>query len=80
MFRTAAHAAMDNVALARYLKARNVKVDTFSMINQDYAWGQDSREGLHGQRWRKLYPDAKAEARTCCRSSAPASTAPRSRR
>ena len=27
VFRTAAHAAMDNVALARYLKAKNVKVE-----------------------------------------------------
>ena len=44
VFRTASHAAMDNVALARYLKARNVKFDTFNMINQDYAWGQDSRK------------------------------------
>jgi branched-chain amino acid transport system substrate-binding protein len=41
VFRTASHATMDNVALARYLKARNVKVESFNMINQDYAWGQD---------------------------------------
>ena len=27
VFRTASHAAMDNVALARYLKARNIKAD-----------------------------------------------------
>jgi branched-chain amino acid transport system substrate-binding protein len=44
VFRTASHAAMDNVALGRYLKARNVKVDSFNMINQDYAWGQDSKK------------------------------------
>ena len=44
VFRTAAHATMDNVALARYLKARNIKSDTFNLINQDYAWGQDSRK------------------------------------
>ena len=43
VFRTASHATMDNVALARYLKARNVKVDSYNMINQDYAWGQDSK-------------------------------------
>lgn len=43
VFRTASHAAADNVALARYLKSRNVKVDTINMINQDYAWGHDSR-------------------------------------
>jgi branched-chain amino acid transport system substrate-binding protein len=32
------------VALARYLKAKNIKVDKFNMINQDYAWGQDSKK------------------------------------
>src|SRR5206468_3850167 len=44
VFRTASHATMDNVALARYLKAHNVKADTFNPINQDYAWGQDSKK------------------------------------
>jgi len=58
VFRTAAHATMDNVALARYLKARNVPVKTFNMINQDYAWGQDSRKDFIFS-MEKLYPDAK---------------------
>jgi branched-chain amino acid transport system substrate-binding protein len=44
VFRTAAHATMDNVALVRYLKAKNVKANTYNMINQDYAWGQDSKK------------------------------------
>jgi branched-chain amino acid transport system substrate-binding protein len=59
VFRTAAHATMDNVALARYLKAKNVKAETFNMINQDYAWGQDSKKDFT---WamEKLYPGAKA--------------------
>src|SRR3954470_15432063 len=58
VFRTAAHATMDNVALARYLKAKNVKAETFNMINQDYAWGQDSKKDFT---WamEKLYPAAK---------------------
>ena len=43
VFRTASHAAMDNVSLTRYLKAKGIKADTFNLINQDYAWGQDSR-------------------------------------
>jgi branched-chain amino acid transport system substrate-binding protein len=43
VFRTASHAVMDNVALARYLKARNIKAATVNYINQDYAWGHDSR-------------------------------------
>jgi branched-chain amino acid transport system substrate-binding protein len=58
VFRTASHAAMDNVALGRYLKAKNIKVDSFNMINQDYAWGQDSKKDFT---WtmEKLYPSAK---------------------
>jgi branched-chain amino acid transport system substrate-binding protein len=58
VFRTASHAAMDNVALGRYLKAKNIKVDSFNMINQDYAWGQDSKKDFT---WtmEKLYPTAK---------------------
>src|SRR5450631_4718033 len=43
VFRTAAHATRDNVGLIRYMKANNIKMDTLSAINQDYAWGQDSR-------------------------------------
>ena len=58
VFRTASHAAMDNVALVRYLKSHNVKIDNFNMINQDYAWGQDSKKDFT---WtmEKLYPSAK---------------------
>ncbi len=59
VFRTAAHAAMDNVALARYLKAKNIKVNSFNMINQDYAWGQDSKKDFVGA-MDKLFPGAKA--------------------
>lgn len=58
VFRTASTATMDNVALARYLKARNVKADTYNMINQDYAWGQDSRKDFILS-MEKLYPNAK---------------------
>lgn len=58
VFRTASHATMDNVALARYLKARNMKVETFNMINQDYAWGQDSKKDFTLS-MEKLYPNAK---------------------
>ena len=58
VFRTASHGAMDNVALARYLKSHNVKADTFNMINQDYAWGQDSRKDFVLS-MEKLLPNAK---------------------
>lgn len=58
VFRTAAHATMDNVALIRYMKLRNIKMGSFSAINQDYAWGQDSRADFIGAAG-QLYPDAK---------------------
>ncbi len=61
VFRTASHAAMDNVALARYLKSHNVKVERYNMINQDYAWGQDSRKDFVLS-MEQLYKGAKPEA------------------
>ena len=61
VFRTASHATMDNVALARYLKSRNVKVERYNMINQDYAWGQDSRKDFMLS-MEQLYKGAKVEA------------------
>jgi branched-chain amino acid transport system substrate-binding protein len=44
VFRTGAHATMDNVAAARYLLELQPDVTTISGINQNYAWGQDSWE------------------------------------
>ena len=61
VFRTASHATMDNVSLARYLKSRNVKVERYNMINQDYAWGQDSRRDFMLS-MEQLYKGAKVEA------------------
>ncbi len=61
VFRTASHGAMDNVAAARYLKARNMKVDTFNMINQDYAWGHDSLKDFTLS-MQVLYPNAKVQS------------------
>lgn len=61
VFRTASHATMDNVALARYLKMRNVKVERYNLINQDYAWGQDSRKDFM-LAMEQLYKGAKVEA------------------
>ncbi|KQP21557.1 ABC transporter substrate-binding protein [Pseudorhodoferax sp. Leaf267] len=58
VFRTASHGTMDNVALARYLKARNIKADTINLINQDYAWGHDSRNDFKAAMG-QLYPQAK---------------------
>ena len=42
VFRTASHAAMDNISLAKYMKSRGIEVGSFAGVNQDYAWGQDS--------------------------------------
>ena len=61
VFRTASHATMDNVALARYLKSHNIKVERYNMINQDYAWGQDSRKDFMLS-MEQLYKGAKIEA------------------
>ena len=61
VFRTASHAAMDNVALARYLKSHNIKVERYNMIHQDYAWGQDSRKDFM-LTMDQLYKGAKVEA------------------
>src|SRR6266478_1518279 len=60
VFRTAAHATMDNVGLIRYMKAKNIKMDTLSAINQDYAWGQDSRADFVAAA-QQLYPNVKLE-------------------
>jgi branched-chain amino acid transport system substrate-binding protein len=58
VFRTAAHGAMDNIAMARYLLKRGIKVADVGAINQDYAWGQDSRKDFM-LAMAKLYPNAK---------------------
>ena len=58
VFRTAAHAAMDNVSLGLYLKAKNIKVDSINYINQDYAWGHDSLKDFQLTA-EQLFPQAK---------------------
>ena len=60
VFRTAAHATMDNVGLIRYMKANNIKMTTLSAINQDYAWGQDSRADFIAAA-EQLYPGVKLQ-------------------
>ena len=60
VFRTAAHGAMDNVAMARYLLKRGIKVADIGAINQDYAWGQDSWKDFKGS-LAQLEPEAKTK-------------------
>jgi branched-chain amino acid transport system substrate-binding protein len=61
VFRTAAHATMDNVGLARYLKAKGAEVNTFAGINQDYAWGHDSWADFTAA-MKQVYPEATVSA------------------
>ena len=61
VFRTAAHATMDNVALARYLTERGIEVGTYAGLNQDYAWGQDSWRDFTAAMG-QLQPDAEVVA------------------
>ncbi len=42
LFRTAAHATMDNVAAAKYVLSTKKDASSIAGINQNYAWGQDS--------------------------------------
>jgi branched-chain amino acid transport system substrate-binding protein len=42
VFRVSPHATMDNVAAARYILAKKKNLKSYSGINQNYAWGQDS--------------------------------------
>ncbi len=42
LFRTAAHATMDNVAAAKYVLSIKKDASSIAGINQNYAWGQDS--------------------------------------
>ena len=57
VFRTAAHATMDNISLARYLKSRNFDVPTYAGLNQDYAFGQDSWADFTAS-MTQIFPDA----------------------
>ena len=61
VFRTASHAVMDNVALARYLKSHHIRVNTINYINQDYAWGHDSRSDFKAAT-AQLFPGVKSQA------------------
>ncbi|MDH4326302.1 MAG: ABC transporter substrate-binding protein [Betaproteobacteria bacterium] len=42
VFRTMSHATSDNVAAALYVKEHFPKLTSYTAINQNYAWGQDS--------------------------------------
>ena len=48
VFRVSPHATMDSVGAARYLLAKKKNLTSFSGINQNYAWGQDSWRDFQG--------------------------------
>jgi branched-chain amino acid transport system substrate-binding protein len=48
VFRVSPHATMDNVGAARYLLAKKPDTTSYSGINQNYAWGQDSWRDFTG--------------------------------
>jgi len=48
VFRVSPHATMDNVAAARYILGKKKDLTTYSGINQNYAWGQDSWRDFAG--------------------------------
>ena len=48
VFRVSPQSTMDNVAAARYLLAKKPDVMSYSGINQNYAWGQDSWRDFTG--------------------------------
>jgi branched-chain amino acid transport system substrate-binding protein len=60
VFRVSPHATMDNVAAARYVLAKKKNLTSFSGINQNYAWGQDSWRDFLGA-MKVLAPKAKAD-------------------
>lgn len=61
VFRNAAHATMDNVALAFYVRDHKIKADEISAINPDYAYGRDNWKDF-SQSLIKLNPAAKIKA------------------
>jgi branched-chain amino acid transport system substrate-binding protein len=60
VFRVSPHATMDNVAAARFILGKKKNLTTYSGINQNYAWGQDSWRDFDGS-MKVLAPKAKAD-------------------
>ncbi|HZD90023.1 MAG TPA: ABC transporter substrate-binding protein [Pseudolabrys sp.] len=60
VFRVSPHATMDNVGAAHYVKDKFPKLTSYSGINQNYAWGQDSWRDFVGA-MKVLMPKAKTD-------------------
>jgi len=63
IFRSMSHATADNVAAAHYVRAMFPDAHTYTGINQNYAWGQDSWRDFD-LAMKQLDPDAKASEKT----------------
>ena len=62
IFRTMAHATADNVAAAHYVTTKFPEVNSYTGINQNYAWGQDSWRDFN-LTMQNLKPGSKASAK-----------------
>ena len=60
VFRVSPHATMDNVGAAHYAKEKMPDLESYSGINQNYAWGQDSWRDFVGA-MKVLMPKAKTD-------------------
>lgn len=60
VFRTAAHATMDNVGAAHYIASKFGGTKSYQGINQNYAWGQDSWRDFE-LTMKALLPESEAE-------------------
>jgi branched-chain amino acid transport system substrate-binding protein len=60
VFRVSPHATMDSVGAARYVLAKKKNLTSYSGINQNYAWGQDSWRDFDGA-MKVLAPKAAAD-------------------
>lgn len=58
IFRTMSHATADNVAAAHYIKDKFPDIKSYTGINQNYAWGQDSWRDFEAS-MQILMPNAK---------------------
>jgi branched-chain amino acid transport system substrate-binding protein len=60
VFRVSPHATMDNVGAAHYVRDKFPNLTSYSGINQNYAWGQDSWRDFVGA-MKVLMPKAKPD-------------------
>ncbi|MFG1229989.1 ABC transporter substrate-binding protein [Xanthobacter wiegelii] len=60
VFRAAGISAIDNAGLVRYLESQKKKYKSYSLINQDYAYGQDAKKDFVTA-FSHAFPEAKLQ-------------------